>query len=135
ERSVVMSSLIPSLKYSCSESPLILANGNTQTDTSCRAGRGPSVLRSEGPMIAATLAVSLRQPAASCSPFQPDRSAHWIWLNGIGGMLPSSVAWTSLLLDRPASASALTHCDLADSADHNTTTALACLSRSSMTSE
>src|SRR6478609_639796 len=31
-RSVMMSSVMPSLKYSCSESPLMLANGSTQTE-------------------------------------------------------------------------------------------------------
>ena len=32
DRSVMMSSVIPSLKYSCSGSPLMLANGSTQID-------------------------------------------------------------------------------------------------------
>ncbi len=32
-RSVMMSSLMPSAKYSCSASPLILAKGRTQTDS------------------------------------------------------------------------------------------------------
>ena len=32
DRSVVMSSLIPSLKYSCSESPLMFWKGSTQID-------------------------------------------------------------------------------------------------------
>jgi hypothetical protein len=37
-RSVMMSSVIPSLKYSCSGSPLMLAKGSTQIET--RAGPG-----------------------------------------------------------------------------------------------
>ena len=32
-RSVMMSSVMPSLKYSCSASPLMLANGSTQIDS------------------------------------------------------------------------------------------------------
>ena len=40
DRSVVMSSLMPSLKYSCSASPLMLAKGSTQTET--RSALGPS---------------------------------------------------------------------------------------------
>ena len=38
ERSVMMSSLIPSLKYSCSGSPLMLANGRTQMESRPRRG-------------------------------------------------------------------------------------------------
>ena len=34
DRSVVMSSLMPSLKYSCSASPLMFWNGRTQIETS-----------------------------------------------------------------------------------------------------
>ena len=34
DKSVVMSSLMPSLKYSCSGSPLMFWNGSTQTETS-----------------------------------------------------------------------------------------------------
>jgi hypothetical protein len=67
-------------------------------------------------------------------PSQPLKSAHWIWLKGIGGMVPSSAAWTKVPADRAASASDRTHCDLAASADHRTTTAEADFSRSSMTS-
>ena len=38
-RSVMMSSLIPSLKYSCSASPLMLANGRTQMEKPSSLGR------------------------------------------------------------------------------------------------
>ena len=69
------------------------------------------------------LALSLRQPGTSAVPSQPLRSAHWIWLKGSGGMAPSSVAWTKVPAERAVSASARTHCDLAASADHSTTTA------------
>src|SRR5258708_10253602 len=40
ERSVMMSSLIPSLKYSCCGSSLMLANGSTQIDSLRTAGTG-----------------------------------------------------------------------------------------------
>src|SRR5215472_4562592 len=43
DNKVIMSSAMPSAKYSCSGSPLILANGNTAIDGltgSGRAGRG-----------------------------------------------------------------------------------------------
>ena len=36
-----MSSLMPSLKYSCSASPLMLANGSTQTDSAAASSRRP----------------------------------------------------------------------------------------------
>ena len=45
------------------------------------------------------------------------RSAHWIWLNGIGGNVPSSCAWTSLFSVLAKSASARTHWDCAASCD------------------
>ena len=61
-------------------------------------------------------------------------SAHWIWLNGKGGMAPSMLNWTSVPACRARSASARTHWDLTPSVDQITTTALAALSRSSMTS-
>ena len=44
-----------------------------------------------GPASAAMLAASLSQPGAFAEPSQSLRLAHWIWLNGIGGMVPSSV--------------------------------------------
>ena len=74
-RSVVISSLMPSLKYSCSASPLILWNGKTQTETSRIERRGFSLLGPRSPASAATLATNLRQPGASVSPVQPLKSA------------------------------------------------------------
>ena len=62
------------------------------------------------------------------------RSAHWIWSNGIGGMVPSTLSCTSVPRCARGSASARTHCDFTASADQITTTALAALSRSSITS-
>lgn len=81
-----------------------------------------------------TLSTTFRQPGKSAPPFQPRRSAHWIWLNGRGGTAPSILSWTRVLAWRARSASARTHCERAASADHTTTTALADFSRSSITS-
>jgi hypothetical protein len=55
-------------------------------------------------------------------------------LNGIGGSVPSTLAWTKVPSARAASASDRTHCDFTASEDHRTTTALADFSRSSITS-
>jgi len=55
-------------------------------------------------------------------------------LNGIGGNTPSRLTWTSVPSSRAASASARTHCERTASFDHSTSTALADLIRSSMTS-
>jgi len=49
ERLVMMSSVIPSEKYSCSESPLILAKGSTAIDGFCAAGRALAVIASAAP--------------------------------------------------------------------------------------
>src|SRR5207248_2471955 len=103
EVTVVTSSLIPSLKYSCSASPLMFWNGSTQTQTCWRRGRALLSATTLG-ASAWTLATSLRQPGESVSPDQPLRSAHWIWLKGSGGMTPSSDAWIRLPADRAASA-------------------------------
>ena len=132
DKSVVMSSLIPSLKYSCSGSPLMFWNGSTQIETPPEATR---LLSAAGfPASCMTLASSLRQPGAVRCPSHALSSAHWIWLNGIGGIVPSRLAWTNVSAVRAVSASARTQCDLAASADHSTTTAPAPLIRSSMTS-
>src|SRR5438045_5356357 len=79
-KSVMMSSLIPSLKYSCSGSPLMLANGRTQIENE-RAddGAGPPAADEEaGAVRSAMLATTFRQPGASASPFHRVRSANWI---------------------------------------------------------
>ena len=83
---------------------------------------------------AATLATTLRQPCASRSPAHPDRSAHWMRSNGMGSTQASMRSWTSLRSVRARSASDCTHSDFAASSDQITTTALAALSRSSITS-
>src|SRR6478752_7556418 len=90
DKSVVMSSLIPSLKYSCSASPLMFWNGSTQIETSRVDSRGASADVGD-PASVDTLDTSLRQPAVVRCPSHDLRSAHWIWLKGIGGMVPSSV--------------------------------------------
>src|SRR3982750_2898388 len=99
--SVVMSSLMPSLKYSCSASPLMLTNGSTQTDGPLRRiGERAALALAVSPARAAMLDSTLRQPGAWTSPRQPLRSAHWIWLNGIGSADPSSDAWTKVPVAR-----------------------------------
>jgi len=80
------------------------------------------------------LASTLRHAASPRATSPCGSGAHWIWLNGIGGRLPSSETCTSLLRSRAYSASARTHCDFTASADHNTSTASADDSRSSITS-
>ena len=66
-------------------------NGSTQIETSRDAtrlrGRGRDALP-----VRSTLASSLRQPGDVRCPSQALRSAHWIWLNGIGGNVPSRLA-------------------------------------------
>src|SRR3954469_16890984 len=91
DRSVMMSSLMPSLKYSCSASPLMLTKGRTQTDSLRDGADGAAAallpLSCDGaPASSAMLASTLHQPWDVVSPAQLDRSAHWIWLNGIGGI-------------------------------------------------
>lgn len=64
-------------------------------------------LRPDCPASSVTLAASLRQPPAfPCG--QSVSSADWVWLNGSGGIVPSSVAWMSAPAVRAASP--LTHC-------------------------
>ncbi len=136
ERSVMMSSLIPSLKYSCWGSSLMLAKGRTQID-SRRAGGDDAISARPftTPVVRASrLPTTLRQPGASRSPLQPARSAHWIWSKGMGNSALSTVSWTSLRSARARSASERTHSDFAASADQTTTTALAARSRSWITS-
>jgi hypothetical protein len=91
DRSVMMSSLMPSEKYSCSASPLMLTNGSTQMTTR-RAGSRLGAGSAAGLMAPASelmLLTTLCQPGQDVSPVPANRSAHWIWLNGIGGNTPS----------------------------------------------
>ena len=135
DRSVVMSSQMPSLKYSCSGSPLMFWNGSTHTDSAPDVSRAfAGAFASGAPASSFKLAHSFRHPCASVSGCHSCRSAQWIWLNGIGGMVPSIVAWTRVSAPRAVSASARTHCDLTASQDHSTTTAAAPRIRSSITS-
>src|SRR5205085_10633499 len=97
----------------------------TQTETCRSDALRVSGFACFGPAKASTLAASLRQPGVERWPSQPLRSAHWIWLNGSGGMVPSRLTCTRVSADRAVSASARTHCDFAASADHKTTTAAA----------
>jgi hypothetical protein len=139
ERSVMMSSLIPSLKYSCCGSSLMLANGRTQMLARCadrgRVGSGAAAACAPPRTRSAIESATFFQPALSMSPLQPARSAHWMRSNGIGSGAPSTLIWTSLRSVRARSAPDCTHSDLAASADQITTTALAAFNRSSMTSE
>ncbi len=135
DRSVMMSSLMPSLKYSCSASPLMLANGRTQTDSLRAAGAAVGAPGAEAEAVrSARLLTTFFQPGASMSPVQPARSAHWMRSKGMGSLAPSRVSWTSLRSSRARSASDCTHSDFTASADQMTSTALAARKRSSMTS-
>src|SRR5580658_2299765 len=128
ERSVMMSSLIPSLKYSCSGSPHMLAKGRTQMEGLLGPVAVPSDDCADGPPVSsAMLVTTFRQPGASRSPVQPARSAHWMRSKGMGSTASSMRNWTSLWMARAWSASDWTHSDFAASADQMTTTALAAL--------
>ena len=70
----------------------MFAKGNMQTEIARPDVRPPRLSDFPAPASALTLAANFRQPALSSFPSHALRSAHWIWLNGIGGMLPSSVA-------------------------------------------
>ncbi len=81
DRSVSMYSLIPSEKYSCSGSPLMLANGKTQMLARCVARAGVGSGAAPGwppPLTRSAIEPATFQPAASISPLQPVRSAHWM---------------------------------------------------------
>ena len=81
------------------------------------------------------LATTLLQAGCSASPFQPARSAHWIWSKGIGSRAPSIDTCTSLLSARARSASERTQWLFTASVDQITNTDLAEASCSSITSE
>ena len=80
------------------------------------------------------LPTTFNQSCACRSPAQPVRSAHWMRSNGMGSWASSMRTWTSLWILRARSASDCTHSDRAASCDQTTTTALAAVSRSSITS-
>src|SRR5258708_26624247 len=122
-RSVMMSSLIPSEKYSCSGSPLMLANGRTQMESLRTAF--PDARGLLGDARLAIAPTTCFHPGVSLPPDQPARSAHWVWSNGIGRRAPSTLSWTSLVSARAPSASQRTHSAPAPCADHPTTTPLA----------
>jgi hypothetical protein len=97
-RSVMMSSVIPSEKYSCSGSPLMLANGSTQIATSgffSTVAAGAAGLRGGAPSFASS---ALRSPwnAALCrSSPQPSRSVVWTARKSIGIFAASNRTGTS----------------------------------------
>ena len=68
DRSVMMSSVMPSAKYSCSGSPLMLANGSTAID-GFRLCRGPGIVERAGCRVARLIRARRRrpEPAARCS--------------------------------------------------------------------
>src|SRR5579863_8729418 len=78
-RSVMMSSVIPSLKYSCSGSPLMLLKGRTQMDTEMRSSFGAVVtLGSERLSFASSAAHRAWNGALSRLPPQPSISVVWM---------------------------------------------------------
>src|SRR4051812_42997525 len=130
DRSVMMSSLIPSLKYSCSGSPLMLRNGSTQTDSFfC----GSAYVDSAALFCASdrhVLAMALRRSSTpwNCSlSFDEPRLTVWNWRNPSGGFTELSATGTSLPLSRPSAASSCTQADWTDASDQRTTTASASL--------
>ena len=80
------------------------------------------------------VSTSLRQFGSARSPSHFDRSVVWISSNMTGRSQSSIIAGTSVLLRWPMVASARTQRDFTDRLDHNTTTALAPRSRSSVIS-
>ncbi len=132
----MMSSLMPSLKYSCSGSPLMLANGSTQIEWVLAVGGDGRRSAAAGarPVSSAMLSTTLRQAGALVSPRQSASRAHWIWSKGIGSGALSTASCTSLSPARARSASERTQCDFTASADQITRTTLAAPSCSSITS-
>ena len=105
-RSVMMSSVMPSLKYSCSGSPLMLANGSTQIEMRadpCRVTAVPRRLRRRRGLRRpcardharrARAAVPAPAGSAGFSP-QPSRSVVWMARTSIGRSAPSKRTGTS----------------------------------------
>src|SRR5688500_9505745 len=108
----------------------MLANGSTQIDdpAGLLGAAAGAPLGAPRTSLARPLS-TFRHAATFVSPVQSRSAEHWIWLNGIGGITPSMLSWTSLRAWRAASASARTHSDFAPSLDHRTRTALAEFSR------
>lgn len=140
-RSVMMSSLIPSLKYSCSASPLMFANGSTQTaNRRAVPGEGgagarfpPAVPRGAcRPIIAPSERSKAWNWALAGSLFQPSRSVVCIARTSIGRTAPLNLAGTSLARSAASRASPRTHRDVTEVGVHTTSTTLAAFSSASI---
>ena len=142
-RSVITSSLMPSLKYSCSASPLMLENGSTQMPTAAgfAAGASAAADSTAAPADEAgreVIAVSERSRSwngglAGSSP-QPSRSVAWIARTSIGMRAPSKRTGTRTPRSAASRASPRTQRDPVDAGVQTTSTALAALSSASMRS-
>ena len=134
----MMSSLMPSEKYSCWGSSLMLANGRTAME---RAGGGAWAAwrwskrsgRAASPMKPRTSARKASQALSLASPFQWASSAVWVSSNMIGRSQASMITGTSVPRRSAMVASALTQRESTERGDHSTTTALASLSAFSVT--
>src|SRR5690242_18977146 len=144
-RSVMMSSVMPSLKYSCSESPLMLANGSTQIEKRLDSLEEGDAAAEVPPAFADCAAVeraiiaanALRHSSAeglAGSAFQSSRSVGWIARTSIGNRAWSKRTGTSR--PRPASsrASPRTQRDATEVGVHTTSTDLAACNSSSISS-
>ncbi len=145
-RSVMMSSETPSLKYSCSASPLILTNGRTRiagfVDAAACCVAGAWILvgaatASVGSLRRSTKrrtsATKLCHAASPAAPDHAERSAVCVSSNMIGRSHGSIITGTSVLLRSPTVASARTQRDSTERFDHRTTTAFASFSAFSVT--
>jgi len=136
-RSVMMSSVMPSLKYSCSGSPLMLTNGSTQIPIRAEAaGALEPVPAAPGPPCRAIIVLSARSSDWNCGPLafspQPSMSVVWIARTSIGSRAPSKRAGTSVARSAASRASPRTQRDATEDGVQTTSTALAAFSSSSI---
>ena len=132
-RSVVMSSVMPSLKYSCSASPLMLVKGSTQTEnfglgfSGAGAAGGASCAAcacARAIMVASAFRHSCID-ALSAFPPQSSRSVVWIARTSIGRRACSKRTGTSIPRSAASRASPRTQRDATEIGVHTTSTALA----------
>ena len=131
-RSVMMSSVMPSLKYSCSGSPLMLANGSTQM---VKRGAGFSADAASAAALAARVGARAIIAARACrhscagalagSSPQPSRSVVWMARTSIGRRAPSKRTGTRMPRSAASRASPRTQRDTTEVGVHTTSTALA----------
>jgi hypothetical protein len=81
DKSVMMSSLMPSLKYSCSGSPLMFTKGRTQIDIARSSGASAGLVEAFAtaavPAVLAMASSSSSNCAVCASPFQAPSSTVW----------------------------------------------------------